>query len=67
MVAAKAAFEAARDDVHRQKVRLTWDDGVQPMPQDLEVLVLRGYLNHDLMLLQWHNEHAILSIATVDR
>lgn len=67
LVAAKAAFEAARDDVHRQKVRLTWDDGVQPMPQDLEVLVLRGYLNHDLMLLQWHNEHAILSIATVDR
>ncbi len=67
LTAAKAAVEAARDDVHRQKVRLVWDEVVQPMPADLEVLVLRGYFNHDLLLLQWHDGQVTANIATVDR
>lgn len=64
---AQAAFEEARSDEHRERMRLTWDESEPPMPESLDVFVLRGYLNHDLLLLQWRNGQVTGHVAKVDR
>ncbi len=64
---AQEAFEAERDDEHRKRMRLIWNPINEEIPNSLDVLVLRGYLNHDLLLLQWRNGMASVQVATVDR
>ena len=64
---AQAVFEAVRDEEHRKRMRLTWGDADTTMPGTLDVLVLRGYLNHDLLMMQWRNGLVTASVVTVDR
>lgn len=64
---AQAAFEAVRDEEHRKRMRLTWGDADTTMPGILDVLMLRGYLNHDLLMMQWRNGLVTASVVTVDR
>ncbi len=61
-------MEAVRDDAHRQRMRLIWsEEKTVVLPATLEVLVLRGYLNHDLLLMQWQDGMVTASEVTVDR
>ena len=64
---AQEAFEAARDDEHRKRMRLVWSPVDEAMPNSLDVLVLRGYLNHDLLLMQWKDGMVSAHVVTVDR
>ncbi len=64
---AQAAFEAGRDDTHRVRMTLKWNDEQVTMPTSLDVIVLRGYLNHDLLHMQWHDDKITASVVRVDR
>jgi hypothetical protein len=65
---ANDALEALRDDQHRARIRVVWGDAPPvAAPTDLDIVVLRGYLNRDLLRLRWREGRITADVARVDR
>lgn len=65
---AKSVVEELRGDAHREKMRIVWPEDVEEAPPEgAEVVVITGYISHDMTRFVWRGGKVEARLAFASR